>query len=159
MRKSYEQKEFKAFQQQSAGIRDSINPEKSQHLRAASAEEALIAYIVKYPENAIAIEEQLSDKKFITAFNRRVYRAILDKMIDGKSIDLTDISESFSVDEISAIAQILARFQSVSATKKDADEYIDVINQEYSKINVENINSVQPQEIQDYLRELRLQKK
>lgn len=159
LKKNHEQKEFKAFQQQSAGIRDSINPEKAQHLRAASAEEALIAYIVKYPENAIAIENFLPNEKFVTAFNRRVYRAIMDRMIDGKAVGLTDIAESFSVDEIAAIAQILARFQSVSATKQDADEYINVINQEYSKINVENINSVQPQQIQDYLRELRSQKK
>ncbi len=159
LKKSYEQKEFKAFQQQSAGIRDSINPEKSQHLRAASAEEALIAYIVKYPENAIAIEKLLPEKKFTTTFNRRVYRAIMDRMIDGKAIGLTDISEGFSIDEIAAISQMLARFHSVSVTKQDADEYINVINQEYSKINVENINSVQPQEIQEYLRELRSQKK
>ena len=54
---------------------------------------------------------------------------------------------------------MLARFDCVSATKKDADEYISVINQEYAKINVENIKSARPQEIQDYLQELRSQKK
>jgi len=159
LKKSYEQKEFKAFQQQSAGIRDSINPEKSQHLRAASAEEALIAYIVQYPENAIAIDKLLPPEKFLTMFNRRVYQAIMDRIIDGKAIGLTEISEAFSIDEIAAVAQMLARFDCVSATKKDADEYISVINQEYAKINVENIKSARPQEIQDYLQELRSQKK
>ena len=63
LKKNHKQKEFKAFQRQSVGIRDSINPEKSQHLRAASAEEALIAYIVKYPENAISIEKLLPEEK------------------------------------------------------------------------------------------------
>lgn len=159
LKKSYEQKEFKAFQQQSAGIRDSINPEKSQHLRAASAEEALIAYIVQYPENAIALDKLLPPEKFLTMFNRRVYRAIMDRIIDGKAIGLTEISEAFSIDEISAIAQILAKFNCVSVTKQDADEYISVINQEYAKKSVENIKSAQPQEIQDYLLELRSQKK
>jgi DNA primase len=159
LKKSYQQKEFKAFQQQSAGIRDSINPEKSQNLRAASAEEALIAYIVRYPENAIQIDELLPPEKFLTTFNRRVYRIIVDRIKEGKSIGLTEISESFSVDELAAIAQILARFDCVSATKQDAEEYVKVINQEYSKMKVENIKSAQPQEIQDYLQKLRSQKK
>lgn len=159
LKKNYEQKEFKAFQQQSAGIRDSINPEKSQNLRAASAEEALIAYIVRYPENAIQIDEQLPPEKFLTTFNRRVYQAFIDRIKEGKSIGLTEISESFSVDELAAIAQILARLDCVSATKQDAEEYVYVINQEYAKRKVENIKSAQPQEIQDYLQKLRSQKK
>lgn len=159
LRKNQEQKEFREFQQQSAGFRDSINPEKSQHLRAASAEEALIAYIVKYPEQAISIFAKLPPEKFLTEFNRRVYRVIMGRMIDGKAIHLTDISEGFSVEEITAIAKILARFSDVSATERDAEEYIQVIEQEQIKSNVENAGSVPPQDIQTYLQELKRQKK
>lgn len=117
-KKNRERKEFKAFQQQLAGIRDSINPEKAQNLRAASAEEALIAYIVQYPENAKDILERLPSEKFITAFNRRVYRTIMDRMKDEKAISLTDISEDFSVEEISSISKILAKFHDVFRHKK-----------------------------------------
>ena len=158
-KKNQQQKEFKVFQQQSAGIRDSINPEKSQHLRAASAEEALIAYIVQYPEHAIQIYHALPPEKFVTKFNRCVYQVIMGRIIDGKAISLTDIAESFSIEEMAAIAKIIARFHSVSATKRDADEYITVITQENAKRNVENVASTQTQDIQDYLRELKSQKK
>jgi DNA primase len=159
LKKNHQQKEFKAFQQQASGFRDSINPEKSQHLRAASAEEALIAYIVKYPENAKQIYEVLAPEKFVTTFNRRVYQVIMGRIIDGKAISLTDISEGFAVEEIAAIAKILARYNAVSATKLDADEYINVITQECVKRNVENVASTQPQDIQNYLLELKSQKK
>ncbi len=159
LKKTQEQKEFKVFQQQAAGIRDSINPEKSQYLRAASAEEALIAYIVKYPEHAISIYGILPPEKFVTAFNRRVYLVIMGRIIDGKAISLTDISEGFSVEEMAAIAKILARFNSVSVTRQDADEYINVITQEHAKKNVENAASTPPQDIESYLRELKSQKK
>lgn len=159
LKKDQEQKEFKAFQQQVTGIRDSINPEKSQHLRAASAEEALIAYIVRYPEHAIQIYGILPPEKFVTEFNRRVYLVIMGRIIDGKAISLTDISEGFSVEEMAAIAKILARFNSVSATKQDADEYINVITQEYAKKNVENVASTPVQDIQSYLQELKSLKK
>jgi len=159
LKKNQEQKEFKAFQQQAAGIRDSINPEKSQYLRAASAEEALIAYIVKYPEHAIQIYGILPPEKFVTAFNRRVYLVIMGRIIDGKAISLTDISEGFTIEEMASIAKILARFNSVSATRQDADEYISVITQEHAKKNVENVASTPTQDIQSYLQELRSQKK
>ena len=106
---SREQKEFRAFQQESSGIKDSINPEKSSNLRAANAEEALIAFIFNNPDAAKRISERMPPEKFLTAFNRRVYRVILGKIIDGKAFSLTDISEDFSVEEISAVARILAR--------------------------------------------------
>ncbi len=159
LRKDQEQKEFKAFQQQAAGFRDSINPEKSQYLRAASAEEALIAYIVRYPEHAIQIYGVLPPEKFVTEFNRRVYLVIMGRIIDGKATSLTDISESFSVEEMAAIAKILARFNAVSVSKQDADEYINVIAQEFAKKNVENVASAPAQDIQSYLQELKSQKK
>ncbi|MDF1496172.1 DNA primase [Caproiciproducens sp. CPB-2] len=159
LKKNQEQKAFRAFQQQSAGVRDSINPEKVQHLRAASAEEALIAYIVQYPENAIAIERLLPAEKFATTFNRRVYGTIMERIRNAKAVSLTDIAEEFSVEEISSIAKIFAKFHGVSVTMRDAEEYIDVIQQEYEKMSVENVNSAEPQEIQDYLQKLRSQKK
>lgn len=159
LRKNREQKEFKAFQQQSAGYRDSINPEKSQYLRAASAEEALIAYAARHPEDAGKIYKALPPEKFVTAFNRRVYLVIMGRIIDGKAVSLTDISESFSMEEIAAIARIFARFDSIAATGRDAEEYIQVILQEDAKKSVENAASAPPQDIQSYLQELKRQKK
>lgn len=46
-----------------------------------------------------------------------------------------------------------------SVTKKDAQEYIDVIEQEYEKIRIEKAKSAEPQDIQEYLQKLRSQKK
>ena len=153
-RRTQKQKEFKAFQQQSAGIRDSVNPEKSENLRAASAEEAIIAYITQFPENATKIYSQLPPEKFLTAFNRRVYQVIMGKIMDGKAASLTDISAEFTMEEIAVVAKILARFSDVSVTERDAQEYVDVIRQEYEKKNVGNPALAEPQEIQEYLRSL-----
>ena len=156
---SREQKEFRAFQQESSGIKDSINPEKSSNLRAANAEEALIAFIFNNPDAAKRILERMPPEKFLTAFNRRVYRVILGKIIDGKAFSLTDISEDFSVEEISAVARILARYHSVTVTIEDADEYIQVILQENDKLNAEKVISADEKDIQEYLQKLKEQKK
>lgn len=157
--RSKEQKEFRAFQQESSGIKDVINPEKSSNLRAANAEEALIAFVFNNPDAAKRISERMPPEKFLTSFNRRVYRVILGKIIDGKAFSLTDISEDFSVDEISAVARILARYHSVTSAIEDAEEYIRVILQENDKLTAEKVISADGKDIQEYLQKLKEQKK
>lgn len=153
------EKKFRTIQQETAGIKDSINPEKSHHLRAAGAEEALIAYIMKYPENAKEISKILTPEKFVTTFNRRVYKAVMERAVKGKDAGLTEISEDFSQEEIASIARMLANSGGISYTLSDARKYIEVLNQENAKQVLLSGDSAQPREIKDYLEKLRQQKK
>jgi DNA primase len=159
--KNRQQKEFRVIQQKSAGVNDSINPEKSRHLRAAGAEEALIAYLLKFPENAGKINGAVPPEKFVTAFNRRVYGIIMGRIMEGKAADLTSISENFSMDEMSYLSRILAKFNDISPTMQDAMEYAGVIQQENDKIRFSAAAPESPQggDIREYLRKLRQQKK
>ncbi|HBN81062.1 MAG TPA: DNA primase, partial [Ruminococcaceae bacterium] len=152
-------KEFRAFAQQTAGYRDTVNPEKKDHLRAANAEEGLIVYLFQHPDAAGRVSAALPAEKFITAFNRRVYQVILGKIKNGKACSLTDLSEGFSVDEIAAVAKMLAQYHQVAVTAQDAGEYIDVILQENGKMKVQSAGSAQPQDIREYLERLKEQKK
>lgn len=158
-KKEKDRKEFRAFQQQTAGIRDTVNPEKSRHLRAANAEEALIVYLFQHPDAVQALSELIPPEKFITSFNRRVYTVILGKIKDGKACGLTDLAADFSVEEISAIAKMLADYHQVNVTAQDAKEYRNVILQENGKLDPQDASSAEPQDIRDYLRKLREQKK
>lgn len=152
-------KKFKAVQQEAAGLRDSVNPEKAGHLRAAVAEEALIAYLLRFPENAEEIRTVLPPEKFITAFNRRVYTTIMGRITNEKPVSLADLSEEFTMDEISSLARILAHQDGVSLGRQDAMEYIRVISQENDKQVLSRADSAQTEEIEDYLQRLRKQKK
>ena len=108
--KTREQKEFREFQQQAVGLKDTVNPEKYKHLRAATAEEALIAYLLRFPEVGKEGSGKLPSNKFGTSFNSRVYEGLLGKMSGGKDINLTDLSADFSPDELSAIAKMIAAY-------------------------------------------------
>lgn len=155
-RKDKERQEFRAFQQQTAGIRDTVNPEKSQNLRAANAEEALIVYVMRHPDAASALEAALPPENFVTSFNRRLYTVILGKIKDGKACGLTDLAGEFSVEEISSVAKMLADYHQVHVTAQDAKEYRNVILQEKQKLDPQK---AAPQDIRDYLQRLREQKK
>lgn len=157
-RKTLQKKVFRAIEREASGFGDAVNPEKSAHLRAAGAEEALLAYIVKYPENAKEIRDILPPEKFVTAFDRRVYEIIMGRITDGKSAGLSDLSEQLTLEEISSVARILARYDGVSITRGDALQYIEVLEQENDKTVLGRAASVPPEEIEEYLQKLKAQK-
>lgn len=53
------------------------NPERSQHLRAAKAEETLIASLMRNPDFYNKLKDELSADYFVTALNRRIFSVIL----------------------------------------------------------------------------------
>ena len=156
---SRRQKEFRTFQQQSAGVRDAVNPEKSANLRAANAEEALIAFLLSHPEAVREVSRRLPPEKLVTSFNRRVYRAVLEKAEEGGEVDLTGISASFSAEELSSVARMLAQHHEVKATMQDAEEYCNVILEESNRLDEKKVLTADAQDIQKYLQRLREQKK
>ncbi len=156
--RSQEKKEFREFQQQVSGLRDHINPDKRENLRAANAEEAIIAYLFQNPDMAQYILSMLPPEKFSTAFNRRVYKVIVGRMMNGVSVSLTDISDIFNMEEISSIARILAKYHEVSVRQQDAEKYINIILEEKFKLNIHDVQYAQTQDIQNYLARLRKQK-
>ena len=157
--KGRKKKEFREIRRQTAGYHDSVNPEKAENLRAASAEEALIVYLMDHPEREAAVYAALPPEEFITGFNRRVYGKITGRMREGKPVTLTDLSADFSPDELSALAGILAKHHGISAEKEDAEKYIQVIREENESKKLGSAAQAQPWEIEDYLNKLRQQKK
>ena len=66
-------------------------------------------------------------------------------------VDLTEISDSFTMEEKSAPSQrILAKNNAVAMGQHDAEEYINVIIEEKTKLNANDAKYAQTQEIQDY---------
>jgi DNA primase len=159
LEKNRKKQEFREIRQKAAGYRDSINPEKAEHLRAASAEEALIAYVLKNPGSAAKLYALLPPEKFITKFNRCVYERIMGRMKEEKSVSLTDLAEELSPDESAYLAGILAKHDGVSAEWRDVQEYVNVILQENDSRILGSAAEAQPGEIEDYLEKLRQQKK
>ncbi len=154
-----EQKSFQAFQQQRTGTRDTINPEKASHLRAATAEESLIGALCRFPEFGELAANKLPPEKMVTAFNRRVYQSLLGHINSGKAFSLTDIAGEFREGEISAVAGMIARMQDVVVRQADIEEYIRILIEENERLCAEKADSGHAQDIQSYLQTLKSMKK
>lgn len=151
-------KQFRQIQTETSARKDQINPQKADNLRAARAEEALIAYVMNNPDKALRVLQKLPVDKMMTDFNRRVYRIVTSRIAQGKSAMLMDISEQFTNEENGAIAGMLSKYTADAATEQAACEYINVILSEHDRISVKQSANADISDITDYLNKLRKKK-
>lgn len=163
LRKKYNnikmKQQVKNIMQNTSAVRDSINPEKSQNLRAANAEESLIACIVHNPHIVNYVKSKISKDNFSTNFNSRVYQAIIDKISLKGQVDITDLSNDFSIGEISQITRIINSYIKCDNLEKLINEYIGVIVFESNKIDNKSAASADIKDLKTYMDRLKKLKK
>ncbi len=155
-------KKIRAFRQtavkQISGGNDKLNRGKVLNLRAANAEEALIALMVLNPDIAGKVAERVDPKLFITDFNRNIYEVLQRKIKNGMDVSMTDISGDFSDDEMSRISSMLISRQQENDAGASADEYIAVLQEESEKLTPEEIAAADNDTIMEQLRKLKEKK-
>lgn len=119
----------KEWQQITTGVnkRDDINPEAMQYPKEAKAEEGIIAYILKNPENAQKVFAMISPEKFVTSFNRQVFEVLMQKAQSYTDITLTSLGYEFSEAQMGRISGILARSRDIMIDDDTLREYIAVL--------------------------------
>ena len=146
-RKRYEaKKSFMEIQNKSGVKNDDVNPERRQHLRAAKAEENLIAILIYNPDYLEYIEENISADNFVTSFNKRVFSAAAGIIHSGQTFDLTLLEADFSPNEMGRIAEMQALGRTQLDTKKECDDCIKVILEESRKQKAVNPSEMSEEE-------------
>lgn len=153
--RSLKKAEFTKIQQELVGRNDKINKEKSTNVRAARAEEELIAYLIYNPDIARHLSERLPPEKMVTEFNKKVYSAVLSRILSGSSAMLIDISADFTPEENSRIASILANYNVETASPAACDQYADVILEEGGKKSVKELSQGSNDDIMAYFNYLK----
>lgn len=138
---------------------DPVNKEKKSNLRAATAEEALIAFIINNQNLAAKLLTMINSQKFCTEFNRKIFKCIEDRTKDNRGISITDLTSDFDKNEISKIAEFLAKEQTRKSTLEDAENYIRIILNENEKLKNDNLLLAKEKDIREYMLKLREQKK
>ena len=150
--------EFKRIQKNLSARDDRINPEHAANLRAATAEENLIAFFVNNPDKLSYIDHRIKAEDFVTEFNKKLYIYFFERIKDKKD-PMTSVSADFTADEVSRIYRIVNSYGNIRSTPQALDEYINIILAEGAKMSQSDIANASADDLAAYMKKLAAQKK
>ncbi len=119
--------------EQIASVRDSVNKQRAKNLKAAKAEETLIAILFKNPDLFEYITNSITADEFITDFNRDVYSFIVDEYQNYSDLENITFSKNFSAEQCARISHTLNTLVISGNARAQADDCIKVIKDENIK--------------------------
>ncbi len=146
-----------AQEKMSAG-KDRLNVQKHYNLRAANAEEAILALMVLNPDTASYVASTLKSSSFVTDPNRRIFEVLISKLENSSEISLADLSGQLTQDEMSSLARMLASRPRENDPRAAADEYISVLLEEGEKMTPEQMAAADNDTIMEQLRKMKEKK-
>lgn len=133
---------------------NTMNSEKA--LGVASAEQQLVAAMVKNPDFIATVEKRLAPEQFLMEDMGEAYGAILRCKAQGIRPDLTALTTQLPEDTVNRISHLLARNYDVGIGPRDVEMYLNRIEQSAPKST--EAARMSGQELEDYLAGLRRQK-
>lgn len=103
------QSEARAARMSALALDDRVNPEAAGNIRAAAAEDTVLGLMLLYEEHRRAVREgavSLTADNFVTAFNRRVFEAIMELENSDGGFSTAVLGEKFDPDEMGRLAKL-----------------------------------------------------
>ena len=103
------QSETRAARMSALALDDRVNPEAAGNIRAAAAEDTVLGLMLLYEEHRRAVREgavSLTADDFVTAFNRRVFEAIMELENSDGGFSTAVLGEKFDPDEMGRLAKL-----------------------------------------------------
>ena len=89
---SAKKNEWRNIKAKTSYIRDDINPDAVSNKKQARAEETIISYLLMRPQEYEDVEKLAPAECFVTAFNKKVYRALLERMKNSDKFSISLLS-------------------------------------------------------------------
>ena len=152
-----EKKQARQIQLELSRRNDKINPEHFQKPRSSSAEEALLVYLLNNPDAYEEISARVKPEQFQNTLMRRFFEYFSARIERGED-PLTNTAADFTQDENSKLYQLMSQAIPGASTAEAMNEYINVINEESSKLNSGDLADVSNEELMAYLDKIRKKK-
>ena len=111
----------------------SKNPERSANLRAAKAEETIIASLMRNPDFYQKLKDEISPDDFVTALNRRIFTVVTDRVSQGGSAEPFFLSSSFTPDEMDEVTRLFRQSSQMRNTVEECMDCIKILKMEKNR--------------------------
>ncbi len=113
--------------------RDALNPEMTQHYRAAKAEEAILTLLMNNNDFIPPLQNELHEDSFVTSFHRHVYARMMQCWQDCGVLDIPHLSAYFDPEEIGRVTRIFMNRAAYANTLDECRECIRTLDEEREK--------------------------
>ena len=120
--KSQEWSEIRTFQKQYRS-----NPDSYRHPKEYKAEVGIIAYIASNPDDADYISSRLTPEAFVTEFNKKIYRVMLEKIKNSAFSDIHSLQSEFTADEMGKITEIVINSKDVNINRTTVNDFVNIL--------------------------------
>ncbi len=127
---------------------DKNNPERASNIKAARAEETLIASFMRNPDFYKKLKERISPEDFVTAFNRRIMQSLVNALENGAEPNLSIFSSDFTPEEMDSVTRIFHLSSTLGNTVKECEDCIAVLKDKSSQ-KITDTSSMSDEEFLD----------
>ena len=106
---------------------DKNNPQRAANIRAAKAEETLIASLMRNPDFYPKLKDKFSADDFVTDFNKRIMRCLADKLDKGFIPELSLFPREFTPEEMGSVTRIYMSSAELNNTLRECEDCISVL--------------------------------
>lgn len=106
---------------------DKNNPQRAANIRAAKAEETLIASLMRNPDFYPKLKDKFSADDFVTDFNKRIMRCLADKLEKGFIPELSLFAREFTPEEMGSVTRIYMSSAELNNTLRECEDCISVL--------------------------------
>lgn len=106
---------------------DRNNPQRAANIRAAKAEETLIASLMRNPDFYPKLKDKFSADDFVTDFNKRIMRCLADKLDKGFIPELSLFAREFTPEEMGSVTRIYMSSAELNNTLRECEDCISVL--------------------------------
>lgn len=106
---------------------DKNNPQRAANIRAAKAEETLIASLMRNPDFYPKLKDKFSADDFVTDFNKRIMSCLADKLEKGFIPELSLFAREFTPEEMGSVTRIYMSSAELNNTLRECEDCISVL--------------------------------
>ena len=161
-KRQYEQKreQLETMEKVMTGAQDKLDPERRHHLRAARAEETLLAMLLAEPSEIAKTAEKLPPEGFVTPFNTRLYSLLIELERTGERPSLMLMSARLTPEEMSSATRVFSGGGSpVPNDTGTLASCIEIIKEEKTRLTGDEVGKASGDDLQKYLEALAKKKK
>ena len=128
------------------------------NLRYAMAEDGVLCCLMKHPDSYPHVSNRVSEQDFVTDINRQLYLALSQRLEQGQTVEMIDLSSQLSPELMGRISAIMATAPSQRCDEQTLGDYIARLIEHRSVKTEREVAQMDDNDLGEYVKQLAAKK-